>query len=289
MSTLPNRLRSLAKEAALTACASAILLCVYFAALSWAPGRRAAEAVKQASKEIANRPELLPGKPLAVRGVDLARHAYSLFVITSPSCPYCRNSAPFHRRLIEAARTAGIPAWIVAPPSHATAAFLSTTGLQNAPLIDWRDLSRRFVGTPTVALVDSSGLIHRIWLGELTKDEEVGLLAAIRNPSEARQPTRKLTSGEALLTAAELRVLSRQGLVTLVSIAEREDFAQEHPPGAINVPLAELTERAQRDLAKSGLNVIDCSAIPEVVCSITLDQLRKMGFRIAAVDYAAVE
>lgn len=289
MSAVFLGIRRIVRETALIICAAAVLFCGYLGAVGWTERREAARAV-QASTELAEKPSMLTGKQLAIRGMEMGRHGYSLIIVTSPTCPFCKSSVAFHHRLIAAAKHFGMPLWIAVPTSAATKSFLSASNFHDAPVINWRDLSRRATGTPSVVLLDSSGLICRIWLGELRGYEEAELLTIVGDPSSVSLPSvRKLTSGENMLTEAELRALPGRDNATLVSIAEREEFRQEHPARAINIPLPELSQRAERDLRRDRLNVIDCSVIDDMLCSLTIEDLRKRGFRLAAVDFSHVK
>jgi rhodanese-related sulfurtransferase len=227
---------------------------------------------------------MLAGKLLGVHGQDISRHAYTLIVVTSPGCQFCANSAPFHRRVLAAARNARFPLLVAVPKSSSTDKFLEEKGLQGAPRVGWHDLTRRFKGTPSIVLVDSGGVIRSVWLGQLQKEKELEVLSAIRDPGHATMPMRMLTDGEQMLTKAKLDALSSEVRTTVISVQERDAFSREHPPGAINIPLEELGMRARRELSKDGLNVVDCSSLADPVCSITVEQLRKKGFKTSAVD-----
>jgi rhodanese-related sulfurtransferase len=284
MSILRPDLRRIIVETVYTAGAAVACFVVLYGARTWIQSRSLDGGAAEAKRALAGRPPMMVGKRLAIKGVNLDRYRYSLFVITSPSCQFCIHSVPFHRRLLETSRNGGIPMWIVVPTANSTRRFLSRAGLQDAPAANWLDLSRRFQSVPSVVLVDSNGLIRRIWEGELRSEEESALLAAMRDPSSVTVPRRKLISGEAMLTEADLHAVSSDG-TTVINPQEREAFRVEHPDGAVNIPLPELAMRAERDLWKDRLNVLDCSVLPAAVCSIAVDHLRKKGFRAAAVDF----
>ncbi len=182
-----------------------------------------------------------------------------------------------------------MPLWIVVPSVRSRKAFLARFGLDDIPAVEWGDLSRRFLGVPSIALVDSTGVIRRIWAGELKPEAQAEVLAAIRDPGGVTLPKRKLTNGELMLSQAELASVTAPGDAVLISTCEREEYQREHPSGAINIPLRELGMRADRELKKHNLIVIDCSALHETICSIAVERLRSMGFRTAAADLARIE
>jgi hypothetical protein len=205
--------RRLAMETICTAGVVVVLLCVYGGARAWLHARIDGRGIEDVRSAIAGRPLLLPGKRLTVRGFDLAKHPYSFLIVTSPGCAYCVNSAPFHRTLVAAARERRIPLFVVIPGARGDSSFLSSSGLHNAEVIRWEDLSRRPNATPSVVLVNAGGVIRRIWDGELARDGQSEVLAAIRDPSRVTSPLRKLTSGESMLTPGSLRVLSSMSVV----------------------------------------------------------------------------
>lgn len=277
------------REAAYTVGATGVIICAFLVVRVWTQGREEDASTAQAARAISDRPAMIVGERLTVSGAEVGRSASSLLIVTSPSCQFCVSSAAFHRRLVEASQKSAIPVWIVVPTSGSARRFLSTFGLQNARTITWRDLSRRFLGVPSVVLVDSNGVIRRIWVGELRPQDESEVLAAVRDPHGVTPPRRRMTSGELILTRADLRTSSTVQGATVISILEREQFRQEHPPGSINIPLAELGMRAERDLRRDQMNVVDCSAIADAVCSMAVEHLRKKGFRTAAVDFGGLD
>ena len=285
MAMLNAVVRRLAMETICTAGVVVVLLCVYGGARAWLHARIDGRGIEDVRSAIAGRPLLLPGKRLTVRGFDLAKHPYSFLIVTSPGCAYCVNSAPFHRTLVAAARARRIPLFVVIPGARGDSSFLSSSGLHNAEVIRWEDLSRRPNATPSVVLVNAGGVIRRIWDGELARDGQSEVLAAIRDPSRVTSPLRKLTSGESMLTPGSLRVLSSGDRVTVISVDERGPFKLEHPEGAINIPLAELGVRAASELQHDRLFVVDCTGLPDPVCSFAAGRLNRSGFRSAAVDF----
>lgn len=288
-----NKVRSAARELSLTVGASLVLLGLYVAGNGvyqkvFASGYTKQELAEtqSAAAAVADRPLFHAGARMSVKGVNLKAHPYSLFIVTSPTCSHCANSAGLHRRVIATAKRLHLAAWVAVPTSSITNRFLATSGLQHAPTIGWASLSRRFIGTPSIVLVDSAGIIRKVWLGELGKVDEENLFSSMSDPAHVVPPIRKLTSGEAMLTGAQLEALRAKQRIKLISVLERDKFAKNHPDGAIDIPLAELYARAELDLTKRDLNVIDCGSEPDVVCSFAVDGLRRLGFRIAAADLA---
>src|SRR5258706_1499692 len=87
-------------------------------------------------------------------------------------------------------------------------------------------------------------------------DEVVGLLSTLGQVGETylaemdRLVRRYLTKDDLqLVSARELLVRARKGLVTILDVRPEEEYAAGHLPGAINVPIQELEKRL-RELPK---------------------------------------
>lgn len=285
--TLRSSFRRLAREIFYTTCVSVLLLLLYAEWRAWPIQFGGSQSLESVRKAIAGHPAMVGGKALSVRGVDISKHPFTFFIITSPSCNFCLNSARFHSALVLAARSRSIPLFVVVPRPEADNGFLSSYGLQSAKVLRWLDLNRRPQGTPSVLLVDSTGIIRRIWLGELGLEEQSELWNALKDPSSVKSPRRKLASGEWMLASTDLKTVDSPSQIVVISLEERDSFAVEHPPGSINIPLAEIGVRASSELQHDRAYAVDCTSLPDVVCSGTLSRLRKAGFSCSAIDFAA--
>lgn len=277
----------LVKEAVFVACLAALMLLLFAGVGMVKQGRSLEAQVGEARRQIAESPVMMPGRRLTL---GVSGEAFSLLIVTSPTCPFCVESATFHRELLVATKKAGLRLRVAVPTIESTSSFLASTGLSEAIAVPWSSLERRPVGVPSVVLIGSDGIIRRIWLGELKKKEQAEVLEAVREPAEVAPPVRKLTNGEHMLTSSGFRSLAKAsaGKVVLISIEERESFKREHPEGAVNIPLAELGMRARSELLADGINAIDCSGVEDAVCTISIERTRSLGFRIVAVDFGDI-
>jgi rhodanese-related sulfurtransferase len=280
--------RRVLTEAAVILLSAMILVGAYFAVLIWRERTKIVVAststTQEATLRIAGRPEMVVGSRLEVDGVETS--GFSLILILSPSCHFCAENAPFYRRLVRAAHETKVPLRIAVPASSATPQFMSALNLGAVPTFYWDSMSEKFRGTPTLLLWGPGGRIRRIWFGALGPTEEADVLVALRDPSHAKQPSKKLDDGEIVLTPEE--VMAKGGGV-VISVAEREQFERSHPAGAINIPLKELLQRADRDLSRERLVVIDCSSVMDKLCSSAIGFLRQDGFRVVPADYGGAE
>jgi len=244
------------------------------------------QAIKPAFAEIADRPLMVPGSRLIAPGLTPAGSAYSLVVIVSPSCRFCVASVPFYRRLMGEAARGRLPLWISAPATPASSGILSALGIKRDAAVPWGAFNEQAGSTPTILLWGPGGVIEKTWVGELTPEKESEVLAAVRAPASVHREARSLPAGEIVMTASEASALAG---AMLIDVSERDRYRKAHAPGAINVPFKELFLRANRDIRRDRLNVLDCSNLDDLVCAQALLDLRQDGFRVAAADLTLAE
>ncbi len=278
------RIRRLAQETFYTVLLAAAFVAAFSIVQQWSRSSPI-ERDSRARREIADRPSIQLGKQVVVRGIDLERSSHSLLVLSSPACEFCVRSAPFHKALSDTASKQGLAIYFALPNSKEDLAFLDAAGLNKANVVAWRDVSRRPRRVPLVLLLDRNGGVRGLWEGELRETAQAQLLTAIQSPSTFKMAARRLNSGEPILTEIQLRGFSSAHEVTILNIDEREEYDREHHPDAINIPFAELDLRARRDLRRSHIIAIDCSALSEVVCSLSVEHLRAVGYQSLAVDF----
>jgi rhodanese-related sulfurtransferase/DNA-binding transcriptional ArsR family regulator len=120
----------------------------------------------------------------------------------------------------------------------------------------------------------------------LAGDEVVGLLAALGRVGEVyladvqRIVRLYLTQKDQLeaVSAQELLIRARKGLVTVLDVRPPQEFEAGHVPGAVNIPMSELAKRL-KELPK-GKEVIAYCRGP--YCLMSYDAvvlLRKKGFK----------
>jgi rhodanese-related sulfurtransferase len=85
------------------------------------------------------------------------------------------------------------------------------------------------------------------------------------------------------VSVAELTGRMREGLVTVVDVRPPEEYAAGHLPGAINVPLSQMEERAAR-LPRSQEIVAYCRGPFCVLSFEAVAALRKRGFRARRLE-----
>lgn len=124
-----------------------------------------------------------PGTRLSLpQAHDFTIHDRTLILAVQEDCSYCEASMPFYRQI--AARVSadctelGVVA--VLPNTRATAfALLDRHGLDFPTLAETSLISLGITGTPTLVLVDKAGTVLDMWVGQLTREAEQEVLAAI--------------------------------------------------------------------------------------------------------------
>jgi peroxiredoxin len=126
-----------------------------------------------------------PGVPLAVGrrislpGIDWAAHEQTVVLVLSTQCHYCTESAPFYRRLLSEIRKRGSKRAAVAmlPQAPADAArYLSSLGLAVDSIVHAPPSALGLSGTPSVLVINSQGIVQRVWLGRLPEKKENDVL-----------------------------------------------------------------------------------------------------------------
>ena len=116
------------------------------------------------------------GSKFALKNVDWKAADKNLVFAVSTTCHFCTESAPFYRKLVEQCKQQHVHTVAVLPQTPAEAqAYLSGEGvtvdeIRQSPL-SALDVS----GTPTLVLVDQTGIVKHVWVGKLpsTKENEV--------------------------------------------------------------------------------------------------------------------
>jgi rhodanese-related sulfurtransferase len=83
--------------------------------------------------------------------------------------------------------------------------------------------------------------------------------------------------------AKELLDRARKGLVTVLDVRPREEYAAGHLPGAVNIPIAELEKRLN-DLPKRREVVAYCRGPYCLMSYDAVALLRKKGFKARRLE-----
>lgn len=126
---------------------------------------------------------------------------------------------------------------------------------------------------------------------ELAGGDVTRLMDALRKVAEARVAEVERLVNTYLRTrdelepipAAELLARARKGLVTVVDVRPREEYAAGHLPGALNIPLAELEGRLKQ-LPKSKEVVAYCRGPYCLLAFEAVEKLRGKGLKARRLE-----
>ena len=228
------------------------------------------------------------GATFHLRSVDWKSNGQTLVMALSRFCQFCSESAPFYQKLTQnLANQNGVKLIAVLPhPTVASQKYLSETLGING--LEIREASLRSLGvevTPTLILVNSEGLVSKIWTGRLSSGAEIEVLDQLRLLSNNRTPDlqpkfvnqdgpnqdpktgkagNKLIPAEGIQTDGVYEYINEAGIqraikngerVVIVDVRERAAYATGHPTGAKNIPADELEVRAANELNPADLIV----------------------------------
>jgi hypothetical protein len=111
-----------------------------------------------------------------LEGVDFGAARQTLVMALRQDCRFCQDSLPFYQQLVAAAggRAAGALQLTVVStdPSSSLSEYLGANGVVVDHVVAVQRGSLKIPGTPQLLLVDSGGLVTRLWRGRLGPDQE---------------------------------------------------------------------------------------------------------------------
>jgi hypothetical protein len=121
-------------------------------------------------------------------GVNWSANDRTLILGLQTTCQFCAESAPFFRRLIAAA--VGKTKTVAVLPQSPDVAKRYLDGL-GVHVDEIKQVSLPGIGvtrTPTLVLVDSSGVVRGAWTGELASEDEAKVLSAVEGKTASTHP-----------------------------------------------------------------------------------------------------
>lgn len=128
-------------------------------------------------------PELV-GSRLAVPGMNLPKTpGLALVVAVRSDCHFCTESLPFYREVDRRRKIARVPVplfFISTDPVERLRAFVEGAEISPDAImsVDFRALG--VAGTPTLAVIDSAGIVKRAFYGRLTERNAREVLAMVQ-------------------------------------------------------------------------------------------------------------
>ena len=126
--------------------------------------------------------QLARAERVPLEGIEWDKSKYTMLLVLQKGCRYCTESAPFYQRLIsETANRSDMKLIALLPDSVADGKqYLNEIGVN---ISDIRQVSPRKIKvgvTPTLILVDASGVVVDVWRGKLTPETESQVLSTLK-------------------------------------------------------------------------------------------------------------
>jgi len=158
---------------------SAALIKVYLVPSSQAGLRSRTISAPQGAQPPA---EVAVGANLSGRipGVDWKKNGRTLVLAISTQCHFCKDSAPFYRKLQEQVGRNLKTVAVLPQPVAEAEQYLKSEGVRVGEV---KQLSMGDIGvqgTPTLFLVDSAGVVTKVWVGKLGPEQEQWALDELR-------------------------------------------------------------------------------------------------------------
>lgn len=117
---------------------------------------------------------LAVAEQVPLEGVEWAKNKHTLLLVLQKGCRYCTESAPFYQRLIkETANRNDMKLVALLPDSlNDGRQYLDEIGVGISDIRQVAPRQLRVGGTPTLILVNDSGVVVDVWKGKLGPEKE---------------------------------------------------------------------------------------------------------------------
>lgn len=135
----------------------------------------------QSSKAADPAPVLQAGMALPKSNIDWAANEKSLIFVLSTECKYCHESAEFYQRLTSQLKErGGVKSFAILPQSYEESTkYLGAKNILVDEVLRGDPGSLMVRGTPTLILVDRSGVALDVWVGKLSKEKEEEVMTRV--------------------------------------------------------------------------------------------------------------
>jgi len=126
-------------------------------------------------------PRTLVGREVKLPGADWQAAPVSVLLQLSSTCHFCNESMPFYRQLVAARQAGAVKVPVIVASADAVAVMrkhLEDEQVNVDKVLHWRP-SAFATGTPTVYIVDSKGVVKRVFIGKLDASREKQLLSIV--------------------------------------------------------------------------------------------------------------
>ena len=124
----------------------------------------------------------IKGQTINLPGVDWNGDAPTLVASLSTSCHFCTESTSFYKKLLAARQLheANFRFLTLFPQEKADAVdYLKRQNLISDAVLTADLTSLDVTGTPTLLLIDSRGVVQKVWVGKLSETDEKDVLSKL--------------------------------------------------------------------------------------------------------------
>ena len=115
-----------------------------------------------------------------VPGVDWRKNGRTLVLAISTECHFCKDSTPFYRKLEEQVGKDLKTVAVLPQPVAEAEQSLNGEGVHVDRVEQATMAGIGVKGTPTMLLVNSAGVVTKVWVGKIQPEREQEVLAALR-------------------------------------------------------------------------------------------------------------
>ncbi len=126
-------------------------------------------------------PQITSGSRISIPGVDWIKNDRTLVLALQKDCHFCTESATFYRRVVENAARSGKVRLVAVMPNESKVgrSYLRELAIQIDDVHQLPLDAIRVHGTPTLILVDHSGVVAKVWSGKLPEEKELEVLSQL--------------------------------------------------------------------------------------------------------------
>ena len=124
----------------------------------------------------ASSPAISAGAKLTGQPVNWHASPKNVVLLLSTTCHFCKESSGFYRKLAEDCRSHARTVALFPQIPEEAQAYLRAEEVQVDDIKHADFQSLQIGGTPTLLLVDSNGVVQKVWLGRLSEAKEKEVL-----------------------------------------------------------------------------------------------------------------
>lgn len=122
------------------------------------------------------------GTKIYLPGIDWSKNSKTLLLVLSVGCKFCSASAPFYQNLTkQTASSKGAKLVAILPQSPDQGGeYLRSLNIRVDDVKQATLTSLGVRATPTLILVNNAGIVTNFWVGQLSSDKEIEVVAQLR-------------------------------------------------------------------------------------------------------------